>query len=168
MAPGMITGRLRFYFPGSHVGGWGSHCSWECRDPRVSQYILWSCLTAQPMAIKSATMIEHMKYVVFVRDIGQGGGQGKSWGKEKIASLERKPVSVALPPSFISQCWECASVTNKIFVKFDFLSAAELTATEHCNTQLLIMHTCPLPGRIYIIAPDKTLFWYSLTQHNFE
>lgn len=43
-------------------------------DPGVSQYILWSRLTAQPMAITSATMIEQMKYVLFVRGIGQGGG----------------------------------------------------------------------------------------------
>lgn len=67
-APGMITGRLRSYFPDSvtglgGVGGVG-----------VGRYRPWSHLTAHPMARTSVTMIEHMKYVLFVRDIGQGGG----------------------------------------------------------------------------------------------
>lgn len=75
--------------PASLRGGrWGGGVRWG--DRRVSRCRPWSHLTAQPMAITSVTMIEHMKYVLFVRGIGQGEVSG--WVRVGVKARRKLPV----------------------------------------------------------------------------
>lgn len=151
----MITARLFFYFPGSNrCGRLKGCCRCVCRDLRVSQYTVTADSTANGYNVSDNDWTYEICALCLWDWTGWRLELGSWLGlRQEENYLFEKKARLALPPSFISQCWELASVTNVVFVISDFFCAAEL-----CNMKVLIMQM--LLVWIYRSA-FKTVFWYS-------